>query len=200
MIQRPGLGRRAAVGALLGLALPALGGCGLEAKDFTSKEHSQIQAADFRLGGVRIRNAFLTTSTLNLPAVSGNSTKPPPPPNAYLVVTLVNAGPGADRLIAVSTTIGVATLSTGPLTLPPGQVVAVSDPDIDPSAPTIAISGKTPTEGTTVPVQFTFAKAGTTQSIAVPVVSPDGLSLSPTQAVPTIQATPPPEVAPSAGD
>ena len=38
-----------------------LAGCGIEAKDETSKEHSQIQAANFHIGGVRIRNAFIAS-------------------------------------------------------------------------------------------------------------------------------------------
>jgi hypothetical protein len=79
-------------------------------------------------------------------------------------------------------------------------VVSVSVPDIDAAAPTIAISGRTPKVGTTVPVQFNFATSGTTRPIQVPVVSPEGLSLSPTQVVPTDQATPPAELAPSASD
>lgn len=192
MISRPGLGRRAAVGVVLGLALPTLAGCGLESKDFTSKEHATIQAANYRLGGVRIRNAFITAPLT--PVTSGSAKTP----NAYLVVTLVNTGFTSDRLIGVSTTTGVATISGGSLALPPRLVTAVSDPDIDATAPTIGISGRTPQLGSTVSVQFNFAKAGTTQSIAVPVVSPEGLSLSPTQAVPTDQATPPPEQAPPA--
>ncbi len=201
MIQRPGLGRRATCAAALGLALPVLAGCGLEAKDFTSHEHGQVQAANFRMGGVQIRDAFITTPLVSLPAVSGSSTKAAPPgPNAYLVVALVNDGPTTDQLTGVSTTIGVATISGGSLSLPHGIVVSASDPDIDPSAATIAISGKAPTVGTTVPVQFSFAEAGVTRTVQVPVVSPDGLSLSPTQSIPTEQATPPVETAPSASD
>jgi hypothetical protein len=40
----------------------------------------------------------------------------------------------------------------------------------------------------TEPVQFSFAEAGTTKAVPVPIVSP-GRSLVPTQVVPTTQAT-----------
>ena len=191
--QRPGRGRRATTAAALGLALPVLAGCGLEAKDVTSHEHATIQAANYRMGGVKIRNAFITAPLISTPSSSGNTT------NAYLVVTLINHGP-ADQLLGISTTIGVGTITGGSIKLPRGVVVSIGDPDIDASAPMIAISGRTPTVGTTVPVQFNFAKAGTTQSVQVPVVSPDGLGLSPTRIVPPEQATPPTETAPSASD
>lgn len=190
MIQRPGFGRRAAVATVLSLALPVLAGCGLEAKDETSKEHSQIQAAAFQVGGIRIRNAFISPPLADLPKG----------PNAYLVVTLVNDSSHTDQLTGVSTTIGVATVPGGTISLPPGVVVEISEPTIDPTDPAIEISGKTPTVGTTVPVQFSFATAGSTPELQVPVVSPDGLSLSPTQSVPTDQATPPPADAPDATD
>jgi hypothetical protein len=190
VIQRLGFGRRAAVATVLGLALPVLTGCGLEAKDETSKEHSQIQAVASQVGGVRIRNAFITT-----PLVSQ-----PKGPDAYLVVTLVNGGRSADRLVGVSTATGVATIPGGSITLGRGIVVSVSDPDIDPTDPSIPISGKVPTVGTTVPVQFSFATGGNSAELQVPVVSPDGLSLSPTQSIPAGQATPPAADAPLATD
>jgi hypothetical protein len=190
VIQRPGLGRRAAVATVLGLAFPVLAGCGLEAKDETSKEHSQIQAAADQIGGIRIRNAFITTPRSELPKG----------PDAYLVVTLVNGGSAADRLVGVSTATGVATVPGGKVTLPPGVIVSISDPDIDDGALSIPISGKAPSVGTTVPVELSFAIAGNTPELSVPVVSPEGLSLSPTQSIPTEQATPPAAAAPVASD
>lgn len=199
MIQRSAAGRRAAVAVVLSLAVPVLTGCGLEAKDETSKERSQIQAAADQIGGIRIRNAFITAPLVSLPAVSGTSTKPGPPgPSAYLVVTLVNDGP-TDVLTGISTTIGVGTLSSGSVTLPRGVVVQISDPDLDPSAPAIAISGKTPTVDTTVPVKFEFTTAGETSQIQVPVVTPP-TGMGPTQVIPTTRATPPAEDAPLASD
>jgi len=190
VIQRPGFGRRAAVATVLGLALPVLTGCGLEAKDETSKEHSQIQAAASEVSGIRIRNAFITTPLVPV----GKS------PDAYLVVTLVNGGRAADQLVGVSTATGVATVPGGSISLPPGVVVSISDPDIDSSVPAIPISGKAPTVGTTVPVEFSFATAGNSIELQVPVVSPDGLGLAPTQSIPTDQATPPAAEAPLATD
>ena len=196
MIQRPGLGRRAAVAAVLGLALPVLAGCGLEAKDETSVEHSPVQAASDQVGAIKIRNAFITTPLSK--AASGSSAAKGP--DAYLAVTFVNSSSSTDQLIAVSTATGVATVPGGSVSLPPGVVVSLSDPDIDSAAQAISISGQAPKVGTTVPVQFDFATAGNSSQVQVPVVSPEGLSLSPTQSIPTDQATPPAEDAPDATD
>jgi hypothetical protein len=170
--------QRTIAGLALALALPVLTGCGLEAMDETSKEHAQVQAADHRIGAVRIRNAFLTT----IPGAGGGTT--------YLVVTLVNNSKTPDTFTGITTSIGTGELSDGPVTLPPGVVVQVSDPQINPTASTLVVSGESTTVGTTVDVQFTFGAAGTTPSIPVPVVEP-GLTLTPKQVVPTNQEIPP---------
>ena len=60
----------------------------------------------------------------------------------------------------------------------------MSNPEINPDAATLQISGPAPVVGTSELVTFTFDNAGTTGQIAVPVVSPGG-SLSPTRVVPT---------------
>lgn len=177
MIARPSL--RAVV--LVTLATSVLAGCGMEAKDETSKVHSQIQAASNHIGAVRIRNAFITT----LPATTGA-------PHTYLVVTLINHATEPDALTGVTTDLGATTLKAGPdasvastgVVLPPGVLVQVSDPEINPDAATLEIAGTPPTVGTSEFVAFTFKNAGTTGQIAVPVVSPGG-SLSPTQVIPT---------------
>ena len=169
--------QRTIAGLALGLALPVLTGCGLEAMDETSKEQAQVQAADHRIGDVRIRNAFLTT----IPGASGDTT--------YLVVTLLNSGKTADTFTGVTTPIGTGELSDGPVALPPGVVVQVSDPEINSTASTLIISGEPTRVGTTVDVQFSFGSAGTTPTIAVPVVAP-GLNLIPKQVIPTTQEVP----------
>jgi hypothetical protein len=154
----------------------------MEAKDETSKEHSQIQAAANHIGAIRIRNAFITT----LPSTSSGTA------STYLVVTLLNAGKTPDALTGVSTSVGNVTLKAGPdasvasqgVVLPPRVLVQVSNPEINPDAATLKIAGPAPVVGTSEFVTFTFANAGTTGRIAVPVVSPGG-SLSPTQVIPT---------------
>jgi hypothetical protein len=154
----------------------------MEAKDETSKEHSQIQAASNHIGAVRIRNAFITT----LPASSTGAAR------TYLVVGLLNQAVEPDALTGVSTEAGQATIKAGPdatvgtngVTLPKGVLVQVSNPAINPDAATVEITGTPPVVGTSVLVSFTFQNAGTTRQMAVPVVSPGG-SLSPTQQIPT---------------
>lgn len=182
------LSPRATAFAALALSIPVLAGCGIEAKDETSKEHSAIQAASNHIGDIRIRNAFITT----LPN-SGTATGAT---RSYLVVTLINNGSKPDSFTGISTGLGTSVLNPGPDTtvgtsgvvLPPGVVVQISDPEIDPNAPTAVITGTTPVVGTTENVSFIFANAGTTPQLAVPVVNPGG-SLSPTQVIPTDQAT-----------
>ncbi|HEX3898878.1 MAG TPA: hypothetical protein VHW74_06870 [Mycobacteriales bacterium] len=179
MIARRATKRTVAAGALA-LALPVLTGCGMEAKDETSKEHTEIQAASNHIGAIKIRNAFLTT-------VPPTSTDSVTPGTTYLVVTLVNDGKTADFLTGVTTSLGAATLS-GAVTLPPGFVREVSDPLIDPGAATVVVSGPAPTVGTTAQAAFTFATAGTTGEIDLPVVD-SGETLTPDQVIPTTQAT-----------
>jgi hypothetical protein len=154
----------------------------MQAKDETSKEHSQIQAASNHIGAIRIRNAFITT----VPATTGT-------PRTYLVVALLNRGTQPDTFTGATTSLGTATLnnhadgagaSAAGVTLPPGVLVPISNPEIDPEAATLEIEGDAPLVGTTEMVSFSFANAGTTGQIAVPVVSPGG-SLTPTTPIPT---------------
>jgi hypothetical protein len=112
------------------------------------------------------------------------------------VVTFVNNGPDSDTFTGASTGLGVADLVTHTdgaggargVDLPSGMVVQVSNPAINPDAPTLEITGNPPVVGTTELVTFSFENAGTTRQIPVPVVSP-GNTLAPTQVIPTDQAT-----------
>jgi hypothetical protein len=181
--------QRTVVLAALALATPVLAGCGISSGDETSKEPSQIQAANARIGDVHIRNAFIT-------ALPTTTTTPPGSAHSYLVVTLVNNAPDTDTFTGVSTGLGVADLVTHTdgagaargVDLPSGLVVQVSNPAINPDAPTLEITGNPPVVGTTELVTFSFDNAGTTRPIPVPVVSP-GNTLASTQVVPTDQAT-----------
>jgi hypothetical protein len=176
--------KRTLAAAALALALPVLAGCGFDSKDETSHEHSPVQAATNQIGAIRIRDAFITTpQTAGLAAPDATVT-------SYLVVTLVNNGSKPDTLTSVTTSLGTVTPSGGAVTLPPGVVIQISDPDIDPSAPTLSVTAPAPTVGTTEPVTFAFANAGTTRALDVPVVLP-GQGLSPLQVIPTTQATHP---------
>jgi hypothetical protein len=189
VIVRRAIKPRATAFVALALATPVVAGCGIEAKDETSKEHAAIQAADNHIGAIRIRDAYITSTPGDVTKAGAT--------RSYLVVTLVNNSTRPDTFTGVSTGLGVsvlnagagATVGTNGVTLPPGVVVQISDPQISPTAPTVVITGSTPIVGTTEPVSFSFANAGTTPQIAVPVVDPGG-SLSPTQVIPTDQATP----------
>lgn len=206
--------RRAVVGLFLAtvVALP-LAGCGLESQDETSREHTQNQAADFEVGGMQVRNAFLTFATsvpspppaaVGSVAPLGTSASPTsggsipggsPSTTGYLVVTFVNDGAGADALTGVQTpgatvTLGGSAANTGSLSLPKGVVVTVGSPALGSTGgPTLSfpVTGTPAPVGTAVPFRFTFANAGTSATIKVPVVS-GGVTTQVTQAVPS--ATP----------
>lgn len=196
MFQRLALSRRAVIGLVLAAALPVLAGCGLEAKDYTSKEHATVQGASNHIAAIDIRDVFITSDA----DLSGTI-------KTYLVATLVNNSKSADSLTGVTTSLGPATIggagaATGTVTLPPSTVspVQLSDPSIDSTAPTITIqTTNQPTVGTTAQVTFDFAVAGQSPQLAVPVIA-GGESLSPERAVPYGQATPPVETEPSASD
>jgi hypothetical protein len=174
--------RALSLALLVALVVPVLGACGLEAQDETSREHTQVQATNFAVGGVQIRDVFVTYPS-NAPS------------RPYIVATLVNDGSSPDTLTGVTTSLGTVTVSGGSLTLPPGVVVNTVQPS-PAGGSTLAISttptGGTPAAvGTFVPVTFSFATAGTSSQVQVPVVSPD-ISTTPTSPVPTETPSVPP--------
>lgn len=194
MIQRPASIRRVVSGLVLATVPLALAGCGLETKDYTSKEHATVQAASEQLGGVAIRNAFITS------ALNANGKFQP-----YLVVSLVNDGQQADTLNGIDSSLGPVTLTggdpvSGGVQLQPGVPVLIADPAIDSTDPSAGITTRTaPTVGTTASVTFSFAVAGQTKPVAVPIVASSN-TLTATKSVPTDVATPPVEDAPHSSD
>jgi hypothetical protein len=193
--------RRTVAGIVVAATLSMLAGCGFESPDVESSEHASVQAADFSVGAVRVRDVFVTSTHPLSGAVAP----------VHLVVTFVNDGTTADALTGVTSSLGPATLSgtgvqavgaTGSaLILPPRAMpVEVGDPKQTPNGPTITIAAATqPVVGTFVRVTFTFANAGSSSSEQVPVVPP-GETTVPTQPVPTATASVPSEVGVSASD
>lgn len=192
--------RRAVAGIVFAATMSMVAACGFQSPDVESGEHASIQATDFSVGVVRVRDAFITSDS-----TTGAS------PTVYLVVTFVNGDlTNGDALTSITTPLGAATMSGagviasgatgGALTLPPkGVPVEVGTAELSPNGPTITIAAATaPPLGTFVPVKFTFA-SGSSPTEQLPVVPP-GETTQPTQPVPTAVATPPVPEGVSASD
>ena len=153
---------------LLLLAIAATG-CAAGRNSETDKERAtpyvaQARAGDVAVGAIRI----VVTST----QTSGS-------PEAYLMATFVNRGATADSLNSATvsgSTVQPVGLTTPALALPAGQVVQLGNPDIGASGIALGVGTlATPlVAGTTEPVTFTFAKAGTV-TVSVAVVNSDDI-------------------------
>src|SRR5581483_8473884 len=162
-----------------------LAGCGFESPAYTYNEHASIQGAVFRTGPIEVSDASITslqTSELHT--------------TTYLVATIVNNGQHSDTLTGITSSLGTVALTGsgvlgGSLTIPPGVPVKIDQPLVAPNGPTAAVQAtRAPALGTDGDFVFTFANAGPSAHIAVPVV-PAGQSLTPTSAVPTATASVP---------
>ena len=185
--------RRVVVGIAGAVATVFLAACGFDSPAVTNHEHNSAQAAEFSLGQIQVRDAYVTTSA--------NAT-------SYLVVSLVNTGTQPDTLSSVTSPNGTVAFSGsgvfgGTITVPPkGVPVVLNQPLTTPQGPTATFtptSSTPPQLGTYVPMQFSFAGAGTSATQSVPVIPPTGTTVA-TSPVPTDQATPPPEPGQSASD
>jgi hypothetical protein len=178
-----------------------LAACGFDSPAVTEHEKASIQASNFSVGKIRVRNTYVTT----VPQ-AGFSTRTSTAGSSYLVVSLVNQGTQSDTLTGVTSPAGTVSLTGsgvfgGSLTVPPkGVPVVVNLPVESPNGPTAtftAASAAAPQLGTFVPMQFSFSGAGTSGTEPVPVVPPTGTTAA-TSPVPTTQATPPPQPGESA--
>jgi hypothetical protein len=177
--------RRTAVGLGLAVGATLFAGCGFQAPAETYNEHSSAQGADFRTGPIDVGDAAITslqTSELHT--------------TTYLIATIINDSHSSDTLTGVTSSAGTVQLSGsgvvgGSLTLPPGVPVSIDQPLVSPNGPTATIKAATPPAlGTLADVMFTFADAGPSNHVSVPVVPPDQ-TLAPTAAVPQVTASVP---------
>jgi hypothetical protein len=195
--------RRAVVGIVIAVTASLLTACGFESPDVEASEHASVQAADFSVGTIKLADTTVMSTSDT-------------PPVYYLTATIVNDGTTRDQLTGATTTGGTVTLSgsgvsNGKLTLLPGVPVEIGAAGIvaasSPGAPSqttieptlVVTTTPAPQVGGFVPVVFTFANAGPSATVQVPVV-PSGETTAPTQAVPTGTASVPPAVGPSADD
>jgi hypothetical protein len=196
--------RRAVAGIALAASTTMLAACGFQAPAVTNIEHSEVQGTSFAVGAVKIRAAFITSvpaSALGDAPVGAAPTTP-----TALVVTFVNDTNTADTLTGASSSLGPVSLagpgaSGGQLTIPRlGVPVQVVDPNLGTPGPTLTIAAKAaPVLGTFVRVNFTFANAGTSATVQVPVVPPGETEQATTQ-ITGVPATPPPDPGDSTTD
>ncbi len=164
--------------ALIGTA--SVAGCGDNFTNAIGNATRNVATAD--LGPLAIRGARLvmspeasTPSPSTSPAVSpaGEPTPPPSPSvEAYLMLTIVNSGSGAESLTGAS--VAGATVAPGSgtdsLTIEPRKALQFGDPDLGYDGPALEVSGfsEPPKAGTSVEVTLSFDNHGTVR-LAVPV-------------------------------
>ena len=150
--------RRMLLGALAVLA-PALAGCEAGLNAPTLEFHPAAFGAYASTNGISISNAFVLGPSLNGPAVAGGRA------GVFLSVSSLHG----DTLVSVSApgTASAAKIAGGSVDLPPATPVDLTGP-----VPTVVLTGlANPLQGgETVPMDFTFAKAGTI-TLDVPVES-----------------------------
>jgi hypothetical protein len=195
--------RRAVVGIVFAVTASLLTACGFESPDVEASEHASVQGADFSVGAIKLAD----TSITSVASADGS-------PAFYLTVTIVNDGTTSDTLTGATTTGGTVTMSgpetlAGDIPVPPGVPIEVGAPASGAASPgtttgltqpaMIVATTATPQVGGFLPIIFTFANAGPSATIDVPVV-PAGETTAATQPVPNGTASVPSEVGPSADD
>jgi copper(I)-binding protein len=169
------VGRSAAAGAAL-VAAMAVAGCGAGQVAQTAEQVTENGGAEGRAGQMLVRNAQFT---YDRPVPGGTVYEPGA--TAPLQVTIVNEGPDADRLLAVSSPIATSGLIVGEALVPGGQALTAGYNDPISSITTgsteaieIALVGLTSpiSAGLTYPVDFTFERGGVAR-VEVPVENPE---------------------------
>jgi hypothetical protein len=195
--------RRAVVGIVFAITASLLTACGFESPDVEASEHPSVQGADFSVGAIKLDDAAISSVT----NADGS-------PAFYLSVTIVNDGTTSDTLTGATTAGGTVTVSgpdttAGHIAVPPGVPVEIGAPTAGTATPStgtglnqpaMVVATTTPPQvGGFVPVVFTFATAGSSGTISVPVI-PAGETTAAAQPVPSATASVPSEVGPSADD
>lgn len=188
MIQRRAVATALAVGTALLLV-----GCGFQSPAETSVEHATTTGTSFNIAKVQARNVFIAVpDTSSGATLSGPSAKP------YLFAGLINQQASSDNLIGAtidgSGSVTFGGTASGSVPLPPKVLISIASPTLRPDGPTAAVNTTQPlVAGTTVSVQLSFANAGTSRAVQVPVVSAADVSFAPSQFQPVVRATFPAE-------
>ena len=144
---------------VLAVIVPALAGCEAGPGAPTLAFHSASSGAQTVFNGIRITNAFVLGGPSGTTLPSGSS--------AGLFVSLYNGGSSADSLQSVSSSWAKSTtVSGGSVALP----VNASPANLTGPAPEVVLNNlsKPINGGSTMPVTFTFAHAGSV-TLQVPI-------------------------------
>lgn len=159
--------RRVVMAALGAVCAVGLAGCGAGQQATTSDEPTSAPGSTGSVGPIVVRDAqFVWSDPVLTDAVYQ------PGADVPLQVTIVNqktAGPGADRLVAVSSPVATSGRIVGDARIPDGQVLAAG---YDQPVASVVMEGTRPIDialvglttpirsGMTYPVVFTFEQAG----------------------------------------
>lgn len=144
-------------------------GCGAGQVTQTSSQRSAVSGASGDVGDIALRDAWI-------PAPDGRTSGYPPGSSLPLTATVVNGGPGADELLAVSSPDASQVLIAGKTLIPPHTNVVSGGDTTPPVSPlvngTLSIVLTTSSFVATasdVPVTFRFRDAGQV-TLPVPLV------------------------------
>lgn len=163
---------RAVLGAALAVgALSVLTGCGAGQVNTIGDEVSAVNGATGHIGQIDVLDAIIA----NPP---GDARLYQPHQSASLYFTVSNSGLPADKLVSISTPAARSVTLQGALDIPGGTSVVAAGPGETSSkeaAVTATLEGLTRVveQGPTVPVTFTFARAGAV-TLPLPVGVPAG--------------------------
>jgi len=177
-------GRAAAPVLLLALASA---GCAAGASAVQLHEHAAIQGTDVQVGQIKLLDVYLEPS----PGVPANA-------SAVLAARLIDVGSAPDTLTGVSIPNSQVSLSStsgsapgGGVTIEPDSLgVAFADPHTGQTGLLLAVTGGQLQNGTSVPVTFTFATAGSA-TFQIPVYLADAASSPPPSIAPTFGSASP---------
>ena len=170
---RPSRALAGAVGAVALTGLLAVSGCGTGQMSQTAAQISAVNGVSAEQGAVLIRDARIA-----YPAKPVGGTLYGPGADAPVEVSLINTAIAADRLVRVSSPISPNVTITGNPAMPQNVTLMAkveAEGGVSPGSQPLGLQLTKLTApirtGLTVPLTFTFAKAGSV-TVAVPVSAP----------------------------
>ncbi|WP_018682462.1 hypothetical protein [Actinokineospora enzanensis] len=176
-------GRLRLAPAMLGLGLAALlgaAGCGSGQITQTDSQLPAVNGAKAEAGKVAVRDAMLAFPT------DGHYAKGA---DAPLVLTLVNIGGTADRLVEVTSPVAGAVEVVGDTNLPGGFAIQVGEPGKQAEGTSVAATTPTPTTTTATPTTTTGSATTTTGKPSGATTTTGSSSVPPTSSTPAETTT-----------
>jgi hypothetical protein len=160
---------RRSLGALVLVAFAAAG-CGAGRNTETDKERGTPYIAQASVGSVAVRAVRVVLSDTATSADASSTT-----PQAFLLATFINRGRNPDALTGATVSgseVQPVGSTTPDFSLQPQQVVQIGNPELGFTGTSLGVGALSEplVSGTTTPVTFTFASAGTV-TVDVPVMT-----------------------------